>query len=127
MTVQFTLQGETPSKKNSRINTHSGRSFPSKKFTQWHSTQKCELYSMLASQKIEKFENVENLRIALSFYHGDLKRRDSDNQCSSIMDLLVDCEIIKDDNWVIVREKLIKDFYDKNNARCEIRIETLGA
>ena len=63
--------------------------------------------------------------ITLSFYHGDLRRRDSDNGTSSILDMLVDCEIIKDDNWEIVRIINVYNYYDKNNARCEIDIKPL--
>ncbi len=126
MTCNFTLKGETPSKKNSRINTNSGRSFPNKHFMEWHKEKLAELSAMLLENEIKRFGSIQ-IRIKMVFYHGDLRRRDSDNQCSSIMDLLVDSGIIDDDNWLIVREKLIKDYYDKNNARCEIKIETIGS
>lgn len=31
----LTIRGETPAKKNSRINTRSGRSFPNKRYAEW--------------------------------------------------------------------------------------------
>lgn len=67
----------------------------------------------------------KRLALTLTFYHGDLKRRDSDNQCSSILDTLIDAGIIADDNWKVIPIKHIFDFYDKGNARCVVNIEEL--
>ena len=63
--------------------------------------------------------------ISLLFFHGDNVRRDSDNQASSIMDLLQDAEILADDRWQIVRILNIYNLYDKGHARCEINITHL--
>lgn len=62
------------------------------------------------------------IRIKMTFYHGDNRRRDSDNGASSILDLLTDCKVIKDDKWQIVRLLEIRNFYEKNNPRCLIEI-----
>lgn len=63
--------------------------------------------------------------IALHFRHGDLRRRDSDNGTSSIMDLLVDMGVLKDDNWQIVRGIHVSNTYEKGNPYCEIFIEEI--
>lgn len=61
----------------------------------------------------------------LHFYHADLRRRDSDNGTSSILDVLVDAEILKDDNWQIVRQIAIANYHDKDFPRIEITIQEL--
>lgn len=59
----------------------------------------------------------------MEFTHGDLRRRDSDNGCSSILDLLVDNGILQDDNWQIVQEITITNKYEKNNPFVKITID----
>lgn len=121
------ISGETPSKKNSRINTRSGRSFPSKRYTEWLDSALFQLVGQIAdfrrNGKTLVFER--GLELTVTFYHGDLKRRDSDNQLSSILDMLVDAQVIPDDNWEILPVKHIFDAYDKGNARCVISLEAL--
>ncbi len=67
----------------------------------------------------------KRLALTLTFYHGDLKRRDSDNQCSSILDTLIDAGIIADDNWKVIPVKHIYDFYDKGKPRCVVVVEEI--
>lgn len=122
--MKITLQGETPSKKNSRINTRSGRSFPNQRYTKWHDGVVSELNYLLLTKQIQSFKDVK-VKLEVTFYHGDLVRRDSDNQLSSILDTLVDAKILEDDNWKIIPRKIINDEFDKNNARCEIEIEEI--
>lgn len=85
----ITIEGETPSKKNSRITLRNGRTIPSKNYQQWHKE---------ALSQIRAPENPINypVLIHLVFTHGDLRRRDSDNGCSSIMDTLVDAGVLAD-------------------------------
>ena len=123
MEINFTLLGETPSKKNvNKFNTKTRRVYKDNNFVKWHDSQLMFLSLLAHSGKIKPFLDDKPLRIEMYFVHGDKKRRDSDNQCSSIMDLLVDSGIIKDDNWKIVREKLIVDSYQKNISECRIKI-----
>ena len=96
----FELDAETPSKKNNRITLPNGRTIPNKKFQDWH---KASMVQLIPQRKPIKPIDVP-VAITLSFYHGDLRRRDSDNGTSSIMDLLVDAKILSDDNWQIVRQ-----------------------
>lgn len=121
----FELNGETPSKKNSRINTRSGRSFPNKRYTMWHDRAIQELCLLQKTNKITPLSKDKRISITFTFFHGDLKRRDSDNQCSSILDTLIDAGIIPDDNWKIIPRKIIIDEYDKGNPHCIIEIQEL--
>lgn len=120
MLINILLDGEVPSKKNSRINTRSGRSFPNRKYTQWHDTQ------LLLLDKTKKITD-EQVEIQMDFTHGTLRRRDSDNAVSSVLDLLVDAGILPDDNWKVVKRLVINNFYKKNKPRCSIQIRTLNA
>lgn len=123
--MKITLQGETPSKKNSRINTKSGRSFPNQRYMKWHNAVVSQLNYLLLTKQLISFEGMK-VKMTVTFWHDTLRRRDSDNQLSSILDTLVDAKILSDDNWKVIPEKHIYDKYEKDNARCEIEIEPLG-
>lgn len=117
----ITTTGETPAKKNSRINLRNGVSIPSKRYMEWHQKALSEIKNQITlDTPIDK-----PVLLHLEFIHGDLRRRDSDNGCSSICDLLVDAAILKDDNWQIVRDIAITNKYEKGNPRCNITIQDL--
>lgn len=122
--MKITLQGETPSKKNSRINTKSGKSFPNQRYMKWHNAVVSQLHYLLFTKQIASFTD-KTVRMTIIFYHGDNVRRDSDNQLSSVLDTLVDAKILSDDNWKVLPEKHIYDRYEKHNARCEIELEEI--
>lgn len=122
--ITFILDGETPSKKNSRINTRSGRSFPSKRYTEWHNNALAQIY-VQGKEQLSGCPIGSPCRISLTFTHEDLRRRDSDNGTSSILDLLKDSGVLEDDNWQIVREVNVDNLYCKGKACCEIAIELL--
>lgn len=116
---------ETPSKKNSRvINRLTGRSFPNKRFTEWHDAASLEIREQMVTRTITE-RIAFPCNISFIFTHGDNRRRDSDNQTSSILDLLIDCGILLDDDWKIVRQMTIENRYQKNNAGCLIEITAL--
>lgn len=119
--MKLVIIGETPSKKNSRIVLPNGKNIPSKQYRIWHESAKLQVRAMSTGADTICYP----VSISLSFFHGDLRRRDSDNGTSSILDTLVDCGIIKDDNWEIVRILNVYNYYDKNNARCEIDIKPM--
>lgn len=114
--MTITLPGEVPSKKNSRINTRTGRSFPSKQYQTWHSQ------SLLVLRGLPPVDAAQ-VEIHITFIHGTLRRRDSDNGTSSVLDLLVDAGILPDDNWRIVRRIVIDNEYKKNEPVCVIEIK----
>lgn len=125
--MTLVISGECPSKKNSRINTRSGRSFPSKRYTAWLNSALIQLVDQIADfrRNGKQLAFERGLELTVTFYHGDLKRRDSDNQLSSVLDMLVDAQVIPDDNWEILPIKHIFDAYDKGNPRCVISLEAL--
>lgn len=95
----YVLDGETPSKKNNRIGLRSGKNIPSEKYRKWLQAKKIELFRQgILCPPIDK-----PVKISFVFYHKDERTRDTDNQISSILDLLKDAKVIKDDNWQIVK------------------------
>lgn len=118
MIYNYTIPLETPAKKNSRITLKNGMTIPSKRYREWHKSASAVLNS--CRKPIEPLDTP--LRVLLRFTHGDLRRRDSDNGTSSIMDLLVDCKILADDNWQIVRQIRVQNDFLKGEPGCEIVI-----
>jgi Holliday junction resolvase RusA-like endonuclease len=95
----YKLTGETPSKKNSRIGLRSGKNIPSERYQKWKKAKYIELlHQGILCPPIDK-----PLKIDFFFYHADNRTHDTDNQISSILDLLKDAKVIKDDNWKIVK------------------------
>jgi len=121
MILKYLIAGETPAKKNSRITLKNGKTIPSKRYQEWHSEAMIQLYK----QGKPAFPINQKSVLFLKFTHGDLRRRDSDNGCSSILDLLQDAEIIADDNWEIISEIYIRNFYDKGKPKVEIELMTI--
>lgn len=121
---RFIITGETPAKKNSRIVLKGGRNIPSERYRKWHTAAMIELNHQLMLMKDEAPNEIEReIRIRMTFYHGDNRRRDSDNGASSILDLFTDCRIIRDDKWQIVRLLEIRNFYEKGNPHCPVEID----
>lgn len=122
---RFIITGETPAKKNSRIVLKGGRNIPSERYRQWHMAAMIEVDNQLRIMGHKKYEIPleKEIKVKMTFYHGDNRRRDSDNGASSILDLLTDCNVIKDDKWQIVRALEIQNIYDKGNPRCLIEID----
>jgi len=118
--MKIIITGRTPSKKNSRITTRSGRSFPSKNYTEWHKGASYQL-SQQTTLKTQFWASRSGLE--LTFYLPDNRRTDLTNKAESIMDLLVDNLFIEDDNCGIV-PRLILQFggVDKDNPRCIITL-----
>ena len=122
---RFIITGETPAKKNSRTVLKGGRNIPSERYRKWHTAAMIEINSqLLLLKKEEAAMPIEReIRIRMTFWHGDNRRRDSDNGASSVLDLLTDCKVIKDDKWQIVRLLEIRNFYEKSNPRCLVEID----
>lgn len=91
--VEFVLTGSIPSKKNSRINRGDGKSFPSKKFVQWQS----DAIKELRLQTRQRF--YVPVAIEVIIYFGTNTRADLDNRLTSILDMLVEALVLRDDKW----------------------------
>lgn len=118
--LRLLVKGRIPSKKNSRnIFARGGKLFniPSKEYAAWHKTAMLQLPPFRPTGE-ENFSLVH-----LSFWAPDKRSADLSNKTESIMDLLVDAGILKDDNWWVVNS-LILEFMgvDKENPRCEITL-----
>lgn len=96
----YRIDGETPSKKNSRQVFRGGRNIPSKNYLRWLKRAEIEVFR----QGILTTAIICPIEIKLVFHHADERTRDTDNQVSSILDLLKGIHVIKDDNWKIVRK-----------------------
>lgn len=107
------IYGSCPSKKNSRINTRSGRSFPSSKYTAWHKE---------ASAQVAGCKQIPNgSTLTISFIAGDKRKFDLTNKAESIMDMFVDNGILEDDNYSIIPTLILKyGGYEKDKPRVEI-------
>lgn len=121
MTYKYIINGEVVPKKNSRITLKNGKTIPSSRFTTWHIKAQAELYLQSRPEKPINSECIINFVL----YHSNNARRDSDNQISSILDLLQDVYILEDDRWQIVKEIKVSNCIDKEKPRCEITILTI--
>lgn len=121
--MRLVLDGETPSKKNSRIVLPNGKNIPGKKYREWH-----DKAMMQARAQFEKAGGAVfsvAVEVSLTFVHGDLRRRDCDNGTSSILDLLVDSGVLLDDNWQIVRRICVSNEYARGESFCVVDIKVL--
>lgn len=105
-----------PSKKNSKeigfIN-RGGKKLPliynSKSYKKWHKETRLEILS----QKRPSLDKCSSVSI---IFHDKYKRKwDLTNKAESVMDLLVDMGIIKDDNWNIVPSVRLERVVSKEN------------
>lgn len=113
--MKITILGRVPSKKNSKIMVCRGKFpmlLPSVKYTEWHKDASAQL---IGQQKISSDSLI------LTFFPPDKRPADLSNKTESIMDLLVDCGLIDDDNWFIINDLHLKfGGVDKENPRVEI-------
>ena len=112
------ITGRIPSKKNSKIMVCRGRFpmlLPSKTYSIWHKDASSQLSNI---KEIKTFN-----KIILKIFAPDNRKSDLSNKSESLMDLLVDNKIIKDDNWFVCPDiQLLFGGVDKENPRCEISI-----
>jgi Holliday junction resolvase RusA-like endonuclease len=100
--MYITLNGIPPSKKNSKrilVNKRTGKRFISSslRHKEWHDLQ----MKLMAIHKVER-TMFEKCYIMIGFRVSDKIKRDLTNMADSIMDLLVDYGVIKDDNYHVV-------------------------
>lgn len=119
--LRYGLGGEVPSKKNSRVTVRAtGRSFPSRKFREWHASALAELLRQgIPAAPLARAE------VSVLFLHSTARRRDGDNQLSSVLDLLVDAGVLRDDSWACVPRFEVRHAR-AGTDRCEIEIKEAG-
>lgn len=119
--VIFYLSGRIPSKKNSKYMIYAkGRPMfiPSPAYKSWHEEQSWQI-----KRRVPK-EPYEDVTITLEFYAPDKRATDLSNKAESIMDLLVDSKVIKDDNWFVVPQLILRFVrVYKENPGVQITIE----
>lgn len=124
MTLEITLSGNVPSKKNSkRLIMRGGKRFfvPSEAHEAWHEEQMYRL-GKFRSPKLK----LDGLKMTMTLYAGDARKGDLSNKFESIADLFVDAGIIADDNWTVVsRVELIYGGIDRERPRAEIIVEEI--
>ena len=120
-TLNLTIKGRIPSKKNSRlIFSQRGRviNIPSNKYREWHKNATASLSGTF------KPLNKASL-VRLSFYMPDKRRTDLTNKAESILDFLVDNNILADDSWQVVSNICLEcKGIDRENPRCEVTIQS---
>lgn len=97
--MKLTITGRIPSKKNSRRVVCRGKhpvSLPSEQYEAWHTEW---MYKLKKRKPKKPFEQCQ---VSMIFYAPDRRKADLSNKAESVMDLLVDAEYLKDDNWFVV-------------------------
>lgn len=92
-TAEIVLEGNVPSKKNSRINLKSGVSIPNNKFVQW---QNMAIIEVRRQTRVRFYKPVQ---LEVIIYFATLGKADLDNRLTSILDMLVESLVIRDDKW----------------------------
>lgn len=115
-TVELLLDGSVPSKKNSRVNLPSGVSIPNKKFVQW---QEAALWQV-RQQTRHRF--LKPVSVEVIVYFGTYARADLDNRLTSILDMLVEALVLRDDKWLDVPVISGQAEYRKNKPGAFVRV-----
>lgn len=117
--IELVLEGSIPSKKNSRINLRSGRSIPSTKFTQWQD-------DAMRQVKMQTRERLYgHLHVEAIIYFATLGRADTDNKITSILDMLVEMMVLRDDYWESIAKTSYEAAYRPGKPGAFIRITEL--
>jgi hypothetical protein len=126
--LESTRNIAVPSKKNQRtpiVNRHTGKTFlkPSDQYTKWkkltHGFWQGE-YWKLKNDKVRL--PIVRCKINIIFYFGDDKDKDCTNKAETIMDALVEYEILADDSFKVVNDISLKGFLCRDRPRTEIYI-----
>lgn len=116
--IKFKVTGRIPSKKNMMQIRKRGQYSSigaNKKFYVW---QDSAMLKLLA-QNVPKGNFVCSM-VELRIYFPDNRKADLSNKTESIMDMMVEYGVLKDDNWKCTGPVLMFPYYDNVNPRCEI-------
>lgn len=120
--MTIVLPGRVPSKKNSKRIICFGskpRVLPSLAYEQWHE-------AMLWHLKVKRPKRFPETRVtvAIVIYADSMRLFDLSNSAESVMDLLVEAEIIEDDSWRWVPQLMVYfGGLDRKAPRAEVTIE----
>jgi hypothetical protein len=118
--MHLVLPGRVPSKKNSKRIIQAGgrpRLISSEAFLAWHEEM------MLRVRRYRPKTPIASAHVAITFFAENRRRFDLSNAAESVMDLLVDAEILADDSWAVVPElHLLFGGVAPGNARTEIEV-----
>lgn len=118
-TVELVLEGSIPSKKNSRINTRDGRSFPSRQHEQWQN----DAIRQVRMQTRDRFRGLVQIEVVL--YFATLGKADTDNKVTSLLDMLVEALVLKDDYWESVARTVYEAAYRPGKPGAFVRLTEL--
>lgn len=118
--IELVLEGNVPSKKNSRVRTRSGSSIPSKAFYEWEKSALIQV----RQQTRERF--LVPVSIEVIIYFATLGRADLDNRLTSILDMLVESLVIRDDKWQDVPRMAVQAEYRKRQPGAFVRISEIA-
>lgn len=119
--VELKIEGNVPSKKNSRVRTRSGSSIPSKAFSDW---QESALWQVRQQTKTRFLKPVS---LEVIIYFGTNGRADLDNRVTSVLDMLVEALVIRDDKWQDVPRIAAQAEYRKREPGAFIRLTELDS
>lgn len=123
--MRLTISGDCPSKKNNKrivTNRKTGKPFiiSSERHNDWETGAIEELSLQFNGYKVTDYP----ITISATFYNSSKRRKDLDNQISSVLDVLVKAGVIEDDNVNFIDRLSLKyGGVDKHNPRVEISLE----
>ena len=96
---------------------------PSEAHEVWHESATYELIRQIGPVRQKLPLSV--VKMEITYFATDKRRRDSDNATSSLLDLFVDMGIVKDDSMVDIPDiRMVYGGIIRGEARTEIVIET---
>ena len=91
--------------------------------SQSHEDWKLDASWQIKAMRLKCETPFHDCPIKITFYPPDRSKGDLTNKAESIMDLLVECRILEDDNWFDVGDLHLKfGGVDPKNPRAEILI-----
>jgi Holliday junction resolvase RusA-like endonuclease len=114
--LELALTGSVPSKKNSRVRTRGGAYIPSKVFYDW---QTAAMWQVRQQTRERLFKPVA---VDVTIVFGTKGRADLDNRLTSVLDMLVEALVLRDDKWQDVPEMTVRAAYRKGEPGATIRI-----
>lgn len=119
-----------PSKKNQRtpiVNQSTGKTFlkSSDQYIKWKKLTKPFWEGEYWKLYNERVTPITRCKINIQFYFGDDKDKDCTNKAETIMDALVEHQILADDSFKVVSEVSLKGFLCRDRPRTELYITLL--